>query len=555
MIVYRTSTRRVDPSLELSRCLTMPADDVEAMTSRLLGTGSVESALSDLWAPRQDGHDPRTVTLASATRWAARVLVEAEASDAAGVASAERHLRRAVSQCLRLPLPLSTELRVPEGFAYDAVHPLSYATATAGCLQRWRPSRVVVIGLRTIGATLGAVVAARCDREGIPTWACTLRPRGSPSDRQCRMDDALAIEVTSHAGALCLVVDEGPGPSGSSLLSAAALLEAHGHRPEHIAFLCGHDPQADALHAPAAAERWRRYTRVVVPLRGPSFAEDWSAGAWRARIGLAVSRWPATHAGHERHKGVPEDAPGELHKFVGLGSWGASVSRRASRAADAGFAVPVLGVRDGYLRMPRITPVSTMGRRGTRALAAKLLKYLPWRASALQTGDRADTEALLALLTANTREHFGGAHDKALLRLERLAHDGAAQPAVVIDGHLSPWEWLMTPDGILKVDTAEHGDDHFQPGPQDIAWDVAAGLGEFAWTSTERRSLVERLAVALKDPSLTHRLRWVRPCYLAARLGYSAMAAESLADADDGPRFRRQARRYARQLTQALGHS
>jgi len=287
-------------------------------------------------------------------------------------------------------------------------------------------------------------------------------------------------------------------------------------------------------------------------MRGPSFAEDWSAGAWRSHIGLEASRWPPVHPLHERRKGVPADAPGELHKFVGLAAWGATVWRRAARAADAGFGVPVLGVRDGYLRMARISPVSTMSRRGTWALAASVLKYLPWRARAMQTGERADTEALLELLVTNIREHFGDAHDAPLLQIEGMARASAAQPAVVIDGHLSPWEWLRTPNGIVKVDTAEHGDDEFQPGPQDIAWDVAGVLGEFAWTPNERVSLLERLSVELKDPSLAQRLRWIEPCYLAARLGYTAFAAESLGDTADGRGFGRQTRRYARHLAGAL---
>jgi len=228
------------------------------------------------------------------------------------------------------------------------------------------------------------------------------------------------------------------------------------------------------------------------------------------------------------------------------------VWRRAARAAEAGFGVPVFGVRDGYLRMSRISPVSTLSRRGTWALASAVLRYLPWRARAMQTGNRAGTDDLLDLLATNAREHFGDRHDQALLRVERLARESAPQPAVVIDGHLSPWEWLRTPTGIVKVDTAEHGDDHFQPGPQDIAWDVAAVLGEFAWSANERTSLVERLAVELKDPSLSLRLRWMAPCYLAARLGYSAFAAESLGDTADGRGFGRHTRRYAHQLADAL---
>ena len=215
----------------------------------------------------------------------------------------------------------------------------------------------------------------------------------------------------------------------------------------------------------------------------PEFAEDWSAGAWRQHL-LPSAVWPPVHPQHERHKGVPVDAPGEVRKFVGLGSYGTVVFRRAIKAAEAGFAVPVFGIRDGYLRMARLSPASVMSRRGTRALAEAVLRYLPWRAAAMQTGARADTAAVLELLRVNTQERFGPTHDAALLRLDRLARAAAAQPAVIIDGHLAPWEWLQTPRGVVKVDTAEHGDDHFQPGPQDIAWDVAGVLAEFAWTRT-----------------------------------------------------------------------
>ena len=262
--------------------------------------------------------------------------------------------------------------------------------------------------------------------------------------------------------------------------------------------------------------------------------------------------WPPVHPQHERQKGVPVGAPGEVRKFVGLGSYGTVVFRRAIKAAEAGFAVPVFGIRDGYLRMARLSPASMMSRRGTRALAEAVLRYLPWRVAAMQTGARADTAAVLELLRVNAQERFGPTHDGALLRLDRLARASAAQPAVIIDGHLAPWEWLQTPRGVVKVDTAEHGDDHFQPGPQDIAWDVAGVLAEFAWTAPERASLIARLSTAMKDPGLADRLHWMRPCYLAARLGYDSMAADSLGETADGRRFRRQAHRFGRQLAATL---
>ncbi|WP_239492034.1 hypothetical protein [Luteitalea sp. TBR-22] len=552
MLVYRSAGRDVDPGLEISRCLTMAADDVDEATTRLLGLGSLEASLVDGWCRTRDGMDPRATTFSVASRWAARVLLALDAGDEPAAAAAERHFRSATSACLRLTLPAHAHLRVPEGFAYYAVHPLAYAAAVARCLARERPPRVVVVGLRTIGATLAAVAAARCEAEGVPVWSTTLRPRGHPFAREYEVEQAWSAQVEAQRGALCLIVDEGPGLSGSSLVSAAALLERHGHLPSRIVFVCSHDPDPSVLKAADARERWRRYGREVALIRSPDFAQDWSAGHWREHIGLPPSAWPAVHPQHERHKGVPGTHPDQLHKFVGLGPYGLAVRRRAERAAEAGFGVPILGHHDGYLQMRRVSPTLPLDRRGSEALAGALTTYLPWRASAMQTGARADVDAALALLEGNTREHFGSRLDAGLLPLEGLAHRAGAQPAVVLDGHLAPWEWLQTPQGVVKVDTAEHGDDHFQPGPHDIAWDVAAALEEFTWTTPERTSLVERLTRAMRDPGLATRLRYMQPCYLAARLGYSTLAAETLGDTPDGLRFGRLRNRYAHRLSEAL---
>ena len=554
MIVYRTATRVADPGVELSRCLTMPVDDIDALTSRLIGLGTLESALADLWSPHRDGRDPRVLTLRTATRWAARALIEArEHPEPMLDAPAERHLRRAMTSSLRLPLPLSVTMQMPQAFAHDGLHPLAYDDAVRRCLAHWRPPRVVVVGLRPTGPTLVAIAAARCEHDGIPVVTTTLRARGHPLDRRYEVDEAWATEIRSQQGALCLVIDDGPGPSGSSITAVTALLESQGHAPERIAVICSHDPDPSTLESPRARATWTRHAREVVPHRDPDFAEDWSAGRWRARLGLPTDRWPAIHPQHERHKGIPADAPGELHKFVGFGSYGAAVSRRARLAAEAGFGVPIVGMRDGYMRMTCLAPATLPGRRGTPALAASLVGYLAWRATAMQTGARADTSGLLELLRTNTRERCGTRFDLALARHERAAQSSPAAPSVIVDGRLLPWEWLQTPQGLVKSDAGEHGDDGFQPGPQDIAWDAAAALVEFAWTDDERAALVEQLAAAMKDRALAARLRWMTPCYLAARLGYTTVAAESLKGSEDGVRFERLSGRYARQLAGSLG--
>src|SRR5207237_10293543 len=51
---------------------------------------------------------------------------------------------------------------------------------------------------------------------------------------------------------------------------------------------------------------------------------------------------------------------------------------------------------------------------------------------------------------------------------------------VVVDRRMKPHESLGTADGrLLKTDGATHGDDHFFPGPTDIAWDIAGAAVEW----------------------------------------------------------------------------
>jgi hypothetical protein len=51
---------------------------------------------------------------------------------------------------------------------------------------------------------------------------------------------------------------------------------------------------------------------------------------------------------------------------------------------------------------------------------------------------------------------------------------------VIADNRMSPHEWIGCADGsLMKVDGSRHGDDHFFPGPTDIAWDLAGAIIEW----------------------------------------------------------------------------
>jgi glyoxylase-like metal-dependent hydrolase (beta-lactamase superfamily II) len=66
----------------------------------------------------------------------------------------------------------------------------------------------------------------------------------------------LEAEFRAHAGRF-VVVDEGPGLSGSSFAGTADALERLGVAPDRIAFLPGHGGDLGPEAAPAAVARWR----------------------------------------------------------------------------------------------------------------------------------------------------------------------------------------------------------------------------------------------------------------------------------------------------------
>src|SRR5438270_8657577 len=128
----------------------------------------------------------------------------------------------------RVPLPAlpkCVELTLPEGFAFYAVYPEAYIAA-ARKLQLTGPARV--IGIRSIGTTLGGVVAAAL---GAPPPA-TVRPFGDPFARRVELPEAI-LDGEAHY----VIVDEGPGLSGSSFGAVADWLEARGVPLARIAFV------------------------------------------------------------------------------------------------------------------------------------------------------------------------------------------------------------------------------------------------------------------------------------------------------------------------------
>src|SRR5215471_6372811 len=124
-------------------------------------------------------------------------------------------------------VPDKLTVSVAEGFAYYGLHPLAFVDVLEHLPAL--SSRVAVIGIRSIGTTLSAVTAAGLRKRKFQAERTTVRPTGHPYNRRTELTSDQVSFVRRHIslGASFLVVDEGPGLSGSSFLSAGeALLRA-----------------------------------------------------------------------------------------------------------------------------------------------------------------------------------------------------------------------------------------------------------------------------------------------------------------------------------------
>src|SRR5437588_6652398 len=176
MLVYRDgseqrSSAEVVRQLQaaLAAAIAAPQNqNEEVCIDALLRAGELECALADLNAPSSPASS--TLRIAGITDAAAAALL--------GDGSA---LTGALAASQSLALPSCIRLKPPEGFAFYALHPRLYARLI-GELQL--APAVAVIGIRSIGATLSAVVAAAARADGYQAQRITVRPAGHPYNRE-----------------------------------------------------------------------------------------------------------------------------------------------------------------------------------------------------------------------------------------------------------------------------------------------------------------------------------------------------------------------------------
>ncbi|NNM71853.1 hypothetical protein [Enterovirga aerilata] len=454
-------------------------------------------------------------------------------------------------------------IKLPEGFAHYALYPESYFEAALPLAGR----NLTVIGIRSIGTTLAAMVAAAADAP----CPVTVRPVGHPFGRELALaDGTLGLSPDAELA----IVDEGPGLSGSSIGATAEAAMRDGAEPRRVhvfpSHMNGPGPQAGERAKSfwrSAQIRFRSFDELalstedarhrldhwVADLVGEPVApiREISGGGWLSLRFTEARDWPPVHPWQERRKFLVETASGKwLMKFAGLGRIGLDKYERAKALAETGLVPRPLGFRHGFI-VERwhgdARPLDPFGPYRPR-LVTLLGEYLGFRAKNFPAGRDwgASSEDLFEMLRFNTEEEFGAEPARSLENwrplLPRLG-DGARR--VVTDNRLQAWEWLLLPDGrILKTDAVDHHAAHDLVGCQDITWDIAGASVEFTLSPGEQRDLIEAVERVSGFAVDRAQIRYAALCYPAFQLGYYREATSSAVDSTDAARLRDAADRY-----------
>ncbi len=514
-----TSGKTAVEGLRSSLCLSTPSTD--QLVDALLRAGELECALADT-------ADGDAGTAGSVTSLIAGALVARDGA-VSGLDCARELLDRIV-------VPESITTSPPEGFAYYALHPLDFADLALSL--KLQSKRAAVIGIRSIGTTLSAVVSAALQRRGLACERITVRPEGHPYDRRTNFsaEQMRWIAACRAVQAEFLVVDEGPGISGSSFLSVGDALLAAGVAREQITFLCSRGADADQLNAPNGAERWRSYRSVVVapteqaPLERGRYV---GGGEWRRMFYSDESQWPASWTQMERLKFLSRNAR-SIFKFHGLGRFGIAVGERARLVGDTGFGPKVLQHSSGFCEFEMLPGRPMAASQTSAAVLERIADYCAMRSVEFQVGSPQPSQ-LAAMVRFNVGETFGGE------AAERVA-DLPVHRMVIADGRMLPHEWISGAS-MKKTDNATHGDDHFFPGAVDIAWDLAGAIVEWSMTEDAAQYLLKHYCRRSGD-DVRARIDAYLLAYCVFRMAFCGMGAFSMRGCSEEARLRGAAAHY-----------
>jgi len=567
MIVYGSPARDI-PLAEMVAEVTdlSVTDTLDGLRSFLIACGQLEQAIADENLTRGMQDAARALTDAAAVAFVAAWSAPRTPHESAPLPSAVRHVA-----CETAPYAEQVvRVVAPEGFAFYTLYPEQYIEAAL----QWssshpRAARVLVLGVRSIGTTLSAVVAATLSSRSIQARRMTVRPTGHPFNRTAEISGE-DIEQSEWA----LIVDEGPGASGSSVAACAEALVSRGFNPDRIAFLPGHAGMPGSAASAETMRWWKTTARFVVPLpdmrwQGRSLPEvladscaaigvsgqvtdihDLGGGLWRQHVYPNPADYPATATPFERSKYLcrirtPDGPRSVLWKFAGVGA--AEEKRRMATLAAAGWSNPPLGESMGFVAREWLDGAPLTRGDADSEVARAIGRYV-WEART-EPADLRQRVAALGRISHmayhNTLEGLGKESAESILalagRLDAASNGGIPGYG---DGRLDPHEWIREPGGRLaRTDCAGHDRDHTCVGWQPVWWDLAGALVEWGQDGELERELMDSYAVAGGQLPPPEALAFYHAAYCAFRMGLSRFCA-SCSDVEEANRHLRDYERY-----------
>lgn len=568
MIVYRKSEEECVTS-DLVREVAALAEKMagapghDAATELLMETGRLEAGITDALFPEADGVNELTMAVRRASIMAGHVFVASWEGRAKDVASWASSLLRALEGISVMPLPWKIKTRVPEGFVHYGLFAEVYIKAAKDFFMAQRPEEAVCIGLRSIGTSLSAVVAATLEGMGCRVRSFTFRPKGHPFRRKARLTQQLEGALKG-LGKQFLIVDEGPGLSGTSFACAAKKISSLGFKDKDIFLFPSWDPDPSSFLSPEAREIWVRHEKYVSSFEdlwvksgrlakeasvGPGLV-DISAGMWRSLFYKGEADYPATHPRHERRKYLSEGSV--LLKFAGHGRYGRKKLARAAALADAGYGLAASGLYNGFLKTDFVAARPLSGSDVNQLLLDEMAGYLAFIRRSFSVARGMDFDEFAHMASRNITLGLGQDWAQKAARLENMMVVYAGGAPVEVDGRMLPVDWLLTKNGYKKADTLDHHSDQFFPSVQDISWDIASAIIEFDMNPMEQHYFVSKYSALAKDAVSRDRLRLYMIAYLAFRLGYASFAADELAATPEGMRFKNLVWRYSTRLKREI---
>jgi hypothetical protein len=245
----------------------------------------------------------------------------------------------------------------------------------------------------------------------------------------------------------------------------------------------------------------------------------------------------------ERFKFLSRDKR-SIFKFEGFGRFGDEVLQRVQSLATAGFGPSAEAAGDGMIRYQFIPGTLIGASEVSNDLLEHIARYCAFRKPEFAVREQSTQLAEMFRFNLNQAFDIDWNFDPELL---------ATKHPVLVDGRMQPHEWIRSTDGTLvKVDGCTHGDDHFFPGPTDIAWDLAGAIVEWNLDADATEFLLASFHCLTGDDPRP-RISIFCLAYTVFRLAYCKMAKTTvLESSEDAPILRHAIARYRSQAERQL---